>query len=99
MPPTEVDKLLKWAVIYPNFKEELLDPQKRPEALNKFQNPDEKDSMFGLYSKTEGGHLTLETIETLLKIEAENFEEFSKRCIEAGLAGGDERSQSPESGR
>jgi len=97
MPPSDINKLIGWMTIYPSFAKNLLDEDKRLEALTEFQNPDKSNAMYGIGTKPEGGHLNPEEIKVLMEIKAETPEEFAKGCIEAGLA--DNPGQSPESGR
>lgn len=99
MPPKDVNRLLGWALIYPSFKEELLDPEKRLGALNKFQNPDNKDPMFGIGAEIQPGQLTLRETKALMGIKAETLEEFSKACVEAKLTGETGAGRPPESGQ
>src|SRR3989304_3144973 len=77
MPPREINKLLWWAQIYPSFKEELLDPEQRLGALNKFQNPDKNDPMFGINPDIEAGQLTPEETKALMEITGETIEGFT----------------------
>ena len=99
MPPREINKLLWWAQIYPSFKEELLDPEQRLGALNKFQNPDKNDPMFGINPDIEAGQLTPEETKALMEIKGETIEDFTKACIEAGLIGESGTNLPPETGR
>lgn len=85
MPPSDIKSILKWMAIYPSFAKDMLDPTKRLEALNEFQNPNKSNEMYGIGDKPEGGHLNPQEIKTLMEIKAETPEEFAKGCIEAGL--------------
>ena len=97
MPPSDINKLVGWVATYPSFAKDILDEDKRHEALNEFQNPNKLNPMYGVGTKPKGGQLNPREIETLMGIKAETPEEFAKGCIEAGLA--DNPGQSPESGR
>lgn len=99
MPPKDIDKLLVWALLYPSFKEELLDPEKRLGALNKFQHPDKRDPMFGVGAEIQPGQLTLNETKSLMEIKAETLEDFAKGCIESGLMKESRQGRPPESGQ